>query len=183
MAPHAINSPKKKRSKHKGSDASGRAAYHLFLLALLKLKMVLYNVPAAPIQGKEASEPARKEQKGHSKVRHVVSLPYSSLTITNGPASIDNTGSGFSIYQPGGSLYEANNSHIAIGLKAVKKHAMKVAHDPNPHNIVLPLTTFMEQNLDLALFEENNNVSRSKGSSTNNSNDEDEDEHTNENEY
>ncbi|KAG2110402.1 uncharacterized protein F5147DRAFT_652011 [Suillus discolor] len=143
MPPCAINSPKKKRLKRKGLDASGRAA-------LLKLKMVLHDVPAVPMQGPshppkgflslspnipvnpQAPEPAHKGQKGLPKVRHAVPPPYSLLTVTNGPVSIDNTGPGFPIHQPGGrfgfiappsaghSLHKANNPHIAVSSKAVK---------------------------------------------------------------
>ncbi|KAG1883537.1 uncharacterized protein F5891DRAFT_990702 [Suillus fuscotomentosus] len=255
MPPRAINSPKKKRSKRKGSDAStGRAgvpkksrqatdltetlSVPLVSLGLAevedgaprrsgrpnagtggrnsqleKIGAVLEsqsrsrppkgstslspNIPVNP----QAPEPARKGRKGRSKVRHAVPPPYSSLTVTNGPASIDNTGPGLSMHQPGGrfgfvappsagrSLHEANNPHVTVGSKAVKKRATKVARDPNPRNIIPPLTTFVEQNLDPALFEEDNNVRRQpilresqllnsgpKVSSTNDSDDEDEDE-------
>ncbi|KAG2119695.1 uncharacterized protein F5147DRAFT_767165 [Suillus discolor] len=250
MPPRAINSPKKKRSKRKGSDASGRAGVPkkshqtMDLTETLSVPLVSLGLaeaedgaprcsgcPNAGTRGRnsqlekigavlesqsrsrppkgstslspnipvnpQAPEPARKGWKGCSKA---VPLPYSSLTVTNGPASIDNTGPGLSMHQPGGrfglvappsagrSLHKANNPHVTVGSKAVKKCATKVAHDPNPCNIVPPLTTFVEQNLDPALFEEDNNVrhqsilrefqllnSRPKVSSTNDSNDEDED--------
>ncbi|KAG1888891.1 uncharacterized protein F5891DRAFT_1199121 [Suillus fuscotomentosus] len=211
MPPHAINSPKKKRSKCKGSDAStGRAgvpkkscqtmdltetlSIPLVSLGLAETEDVLEsqsrsrppkgstslspNIPVNP----QAPEPARKEQKGHSKIRHAVPPPYSSLTITNGPASIDNTGPGLSMHQPGRrfglvapssaghSLHEANNPHVTVGSKAVKKHAMKVACNPNPHNI--EDNNVRHQSI-LQEFQLLN--SRPKVSSTNDSDDKDED--------
>ncbi|KAG2340002.1 hypothetical protein BDR05DRAFT_950785 [Suillus weaverae] len=210
MPPCTITSPKKKRSKCKGSDASGRTslkhpACHLFPLAWLKqeLQTVLHDVLATPMQGLEvgtlsgshspkgsmslgsnipvnpqAPEQACKGRKGHSKA---VPLPYSSLNITNGPASsIDNMSPGFSMQQPGGRFgfvappsteHSLQETHNTVGLKAVKKRAKKVASDQTPCNIVPLCTTFMEHQLDPALFKEDNNLldSMAKSSSVDNS--------------
>ncbi|KAG1771585.1 hypothetical protein EV702DRAFT_1048936 [Suillus placidus] len=196
MPPRAITSPKKKRSKRKGSDASGRAglaeAGAVDSAAqcsghpnagtggrnsqLEKIGAILESSGSHPPKGStslgsnipvnpQAPEPARKGQKGHSKA---VPLPYNSLNITNGPASsIDNTGPGFSMQQPGGRFgfvappsteHSLQETHNTVGLKAVKKRAKKVASDQTPCNIVPSRTTFMEHQLDPALFKEDDNV-------------------------